>query len=98
MNIEISPKEYEKFLNWHDATLYCQLLTIDGKDNWRLPTRYELMHILYNSFCDDGPFWSSCEYDDECSWTINMMYGIRDHSHKSIRRGVMPVRTIDESL
>ena len=40
-NIEISPKEYERKLSWDDALLYCQLLVIDGKDNWRLPNTVE---------------------------------------------------------
>jgi len=32
MNIEISPKQYEKFLTWDDALLYCSLLVIDGEE------------------------------------------------------------------
>ena len=34
--IEVSAREYWKGLTYDDALLYCELLTIDGKDNWRM--------------------------------------------------------------
>lgn len=49
MKIEISPVEYEKHLNWSDANMYCQLLEIDGKTDWRLPTLKEFEDI-YQSY------------------------------------------------
>jgi hypothetical protein len=65
MNIEISDKEYDRILNWYDANMYCQLLVIDDKNDWRLPTRYELDYIYHskNDF-KYGEYWSSSEYDD----------------------------------
>jgi hypothetical protein len=65
-NIEISPKEYEKHLNWDDAMMYCQLLTIDGKDDWRLPTKDELKYI-YNSKKDFTGYyyWTSTEDNED---------------------------------
>lgn len=36
MNIEIAPKEYWKKLNYDDGMFYCQLLNIDGKNDWRM--------------------------------------------------------------
>lgn len=41
MNIEISPKEYWKELNYYDGILYCSLLVIDGVDDWRMMTNRE---------------------------------------------------------
>jgi hypothetical protein len=38
MTIEIAPKEYFKELNYYDSLLYCQLLNIDGKEGWKLPS------------------------------------------------------------
>jgi hypothetical protein len=43
MNIEVSDREYWKELNYDDAELYCQLLVIDGKTDWRLPLHSEKM-------------------------------------------------------
>ena len=50
---EISDFSYWKQLNYHDGLLYCQLLSIDGKDDWRMMNLYEtdwLMTrgVLYN--------------------------------------------------
>lgn len=36
MNIEIASKEYWKELSYDDGKLYCSLLEIDGKNDWRL--------------------------------------------------------------
>jgi len=44
--IEVSPKDYWKGLTYDDALLYCELLTIDGKDNWRMLKNYEEFYFL----------------------------------------------------
>ena len=36
MNIEIADIKYWKKLNYYDGLLYCQLLSIDGADDWRM--------------------------------------------------------------
>jgi hypothetical protein len=41
MKIEISDRKYWKKLNYLDAKLYVELLSIDGKDNWRFITEKE---------------------------------------------------------
>ena len=41
MTIEISDIKYWKPLNYDDAILYCSLLEIDGKNDWRLFTNDE---------------------------------------------------------
>lgn len=35
MNIEISPNEYWKYLNPVDGKLYCSMVIINGKNDWR---------------------------------------------------------------
>jgi len=46
MSIQISPKHYERKLNWDDGKLYCDLLSIDGKNDWRMPTLEECKIIF----------------------------------------------------
>ena len=46
MYIELSPKEYERRFTYDDAKLYCDLLLIDNKDDWRIPTLQELKSVL----------------------------------------------------
>jgi hypothetical protein len=78
-NIEISPKEYERHLNWDDAMMYCQLLTINGKDDWRLPTKDELKYIYKSKKDFTGYYyWTSTEDTEDTedsnnnyAWTFN---------------------------
>ena len=77
MNIEILPKEYERQLNWNDANFYCELLIVDGKSDWRLPTEEELMKICKSkNDLRDVFYWSSTEDDDgvglwsDCAYSL----------------------------
>jgi hypothetical protein len=95
MNIEISPKEYERQLNWHDGMLYCQLLIIDGKDDWRLPTKEELNDI-YNSENDfvGSFYWSSTEYDGYYAWGQDLSTGFQGNGTKNYSSYVRAVRSL----
>ncbi len=101
MNIEISPKEYERELNWYDGLLYLSLLEIDGKNDWRFPTLNELEHI-YKSVNDFGAryYWSSVEYTEDSADSVGCLgfiFGPRIRNGKHILRYVRPVRTIEPS-
>ena len=96
MNIEISPKEYERTMNWYDGLLYCQLLEIDGKNDWRLPNLEELKEI-YDSGNDfvSSYYWSYVEYrNDESAWGQSMLNGISYFIIKKDNWYVRAVRTI----
>jgi hypothetical protein len=101
MNIEISPKEYEKLLNWYDAMMYCQLMMIDDKTDWRLPTKEDLNYI-YNSendFENDfvrSSYWTPMEHDSDSAWIHAMNSGIQGYNfNKNYLAYVRPVRTIE---
>ena len=94
-NIEISPKEYERTLSWDDAIFYCQLLVIDGKDNWRLPNKNELytIHASFNDF-DRGNYWSSDEMDINGACFVNFNNGIQYKMSKHVNYRARPIRTM----
>ena len=57
MNIEIAPKEYWKKLNYDDGMFYCKLLTIDGKNEWRMIREEEFNeHNMPKEYWNDD-FW-----------------------------------------
>ena len=41
MSIELSKSQYWKRMGYHDSLLYCSLLVIDDKDDWRMMTMEE---------------------------------------------------------
>ena len=94
MNIEISPKEYERRLNWNDAMMYCQLLIIDDKTDWRLPTKAELQDIYHSENDFVGSYyWSSTEYNGLYAWGQNLSYGGQGNLTKSFSYYVRAVRS-----
>jgi hypothetical protein len=96
MTLEISPKEYGRKLDYDDAKLYCELLTIDGHNDWRLPTLDELKYI-YNSENDFeySYYWT----DTKEMYCFGDDYNISDaFSWNYNGRGyVRPVRTFEPS-
>ena len=80
MKIEISNRKYWKKLNYLDAKLYIELLSIDGKDNWRFITEKERNKYI-KSF--SGVAW----YEED-----NNRYG--DIIRKNVDYMVIPVRQL----
>ena len=80
MKIEISNRKYWKKLKYLDAKLYIELLSIDGKDNWRFITEKERNKYI-KSF--SGVAW----YEED-----NNRYG--DIIRKNVDYMVIPVRQL----
>jgi len=97
MNLEISDTQYVKLLNWYDAMMYCELLYIDEKDDWRLPTIDELNDMHESELDFDGiEYWSSTEYDNETFWFQDLKSGYSHCTYPIVIFHVRPVRTMVE--
>lgn len=59
MTIEISEEKYWKLLNYYDGMLYLSLLTIDGKNDWRM-FKYWLEGVKY-----DEKVWGIMWYGED---------------------------------
>lgn len=96
MNIEVSPKQYEQELNWNDAMLYCQLLVIDDKNDWRLPTLEELKEIYTSENDFDGStYWASTDFTSYYTFTLNLSSGYQNFNGKHNSFYVRAVRSLN---
>lgn len=46
--IEIANEKYWKNLKYYDALLYCSLLVIDDKNDWRIPNSTEFEETIFD--------------------------------------------------
>jgi len=68
----------ENDIKWAMAKSYCSSLFLDGYDDWRLPTKKELILLVpfvkehKLSYGTLGSYWSSQEYeeDDLNAWAV----------------------------
>ena len=92
---EISPKEYETGLNWHDAKLYCPFFVIDDKIDWRLPSIEELLEISNNpNDLEDNYYWSSETYNVGLPCIFLPSRKAQYYNNGTLKYYVRPIRTI----
>lgn len=85
--------------SWNHAAAYCKRLELNGLDDWRLPTKEELMttNRIKDKFPDlvSGYYWTSTtntEYPDY-AWGMESSEGsLFDNGHKGSRYNVRCVR------
>ena len=78
MKIEVAPKEYWKELTYADAILYCALLNIDGKNDWRLLQLGEDLNIgVVNTV--KGLWYENDVYLIESLTLVNLTIPVRDN-------------------
>ena len=68
MTIEMSPRQYWKNMNYYDGLLYLSVLSIDGKNDWRMfKNNQELATVMYT---DMELWYSDDELDVETVWNL----------------------------
>ena len=85
-----------KSATWRDAIDYCEALILNGKDDWRLPNKKELLSIVdYSTYSPaissifakttSYYYWSSTTYASDTSgaWSVYFYGGGTVYSHKS---------------
>ena len=88
-------------VDWNSAKLLCENSTVAGYNDWRLPTKEELMTLYSNrdligGFCNEQ-YWSSSEYGNHY-YFINFYNGGMGHNSSGSRFHVRAVRTFDNSV
>lgn len=91
--------------SWSEAKTYCANLSLDGHDDWRLPSYNELLSIVdYNRYdpaivpvfenTASNDYWSSSAYVDDSSdaWYVDFKSGFTYNSVKSSSSHVRCVR------
>jgi len=82
--------------NWDDAKQYCEQMTLDKYDDWRLPTIYELQSVINvenkkpainneHLFTALGFYWSNTERvnDPYNAWGVHFSYGYVEYGSTS---------------
>ncbi len=81
---------------WESAVNYCRSLTLNGFDDWFLPTREELLGLYavrerIGGF-DATPYWSSTAFKDNNAWMVDFASGRDFVFPKTIARPVRCIR------
>jgi len=72
-------------MNWTDAKVHCENLTLAGRNDWRLPDRNQLQSIVSPEWVptidpvfattQTAHYWTSVENQDTCAWTVSFLDG-----------------------
>ena len=88
---------------WSEANSHCEGLTAEGKSDWYLPTKDELV-TMYNNKSSlqgnadftafaSGFYWSSTLYERGYPWCVSLSNGGSGTNYKIDRYSVRCVRT-----
>ena len=94
-----------KQTTWSDAISYCETLSLDGKNDWRLPNLNELTSLVdytkHNPSIDtifqntsSNYYWSSTSYSNNNvhAWFVRFYYGNQSNLNKNTNLYVRCVR------
>lgn len=82
--------------NFTDSQMYCKNLTLNDKDDWRVPSISELKYIFENKIKNNSIdfFWSSSQHEsyDQHAWSLLFYNGETNYYNKSSEFSVICVR------
>ena len=97
----VAPKANDVF-HWSEANFYCNNLTFCGFEDWRLPTKDELLQMYYDRESiggfDNHLYWSSTGGNDsggnDYHWWVNFSTGVAGSTSSiyDVRYYVRPIR------
>ncbi|RXK49591.1 Lcl domain-containing protein [Aquirufa rosea] len=88
--------------DYNQAIAACENLSLNGFDDWRLPTQeeFELIHqklnfkkMKSNNILKSAWYWTSTEIDQQHAVTHNLNTGMQTHYFKRLSMRVLAVRT-----
>ena len=84
-------------MTWENATLFCNALTLDGYDDWMLPSKEQLQTISLQQsfkFKAQGYYWSSSEETShlDFAWDVDFTSGYAYYRAKDYRYQVRCLR------
>ncbi|MFQ5646135.1 MAG: DUF1566 domain-containing protein [bacterium] len=100
----------ESKMDWESARRYCRGLQIEGKNDWRLPTKEELASLIYRKGLDDCPYiypvfqvncgwyWTGDKRNGQSAWNVSFGSGQVYWSHPDYDNvSVLAVRAISSA-
>jgi len=86
--IELSAQKYWKRMNYYDGLLYCSLLDIDEKDNWRMMDNYH-EYLSYRGLFPIFPM-----IPEKGKWYMGDVRKSSEENLKGMDYWVIPVRDV----
>jgi hypothetical protein len=75
-HIEMSPPDYWREMNYYDGLMYCSILIIDGKNDWRMVRNWKELGLdmedddIMSWYIDDADYYNEYLFNNEHYWVI----------------------------
>ena len=94
MKIELYPTTIQTYMTWGEAYDYC----IKLQDDWRLPTKDELLHMYNTNQSEFGNYgcWGD-RFDSKYTWSVGFKTGNVYLNLSDNKNYLRPVRNINDN-